>query len=79
MKLFKMGKDIQIKRFPFGNWKRTMLGEMVQKWGRARFYISTNYFLVKTSLLKLRTFTLKHAGILIMVQQKSNQKCKGRT
>ena len=38
-----------------------MLGEIVQKWGRLSFYLSTLYFLVTILSVKLRAFILQHA------------------
>ena len=53
-----------------------MLGEIIQKWCRTRFYISTLYVLVKYLAVKLRAFMLQHTLSLILVQQKSNQRCE---
>ena len=55
-----------------------MLGEIIQKWCRTRFYISNLYVLVKYLAVKLRAFMLQHTLSLILVQQKSNQRCEGR-
>ena len=36
-----------------------MLGEMVKKWGRARFYLSRNYFCTLCFLVKILLIKLK--------------------
>ena len=56
-----MGKDIQMKRFSLGNYRRALLCGMIQKWGRARFFLSKQHFLVKIPSAKLTTFILQHA------------------
>ena len=55
-----------------------MLGEIIQKWCRTRFYIFNLYVLVKYLAVKLRAFMLQHTLSLILVQQKSNQRCERR-
>ena len=36
-----------------------MLGEIVKKWGRARFYLSSNYSCTVSCLVKILLATLK--------------------
>ena len=54
MKLFKTRRNLKIKIW-------CMLGEMIKRWGKARFYLPCNYscklyFLMKVLLVKLKNF-----------------------
>ena len=74
MKLFKMGKNVRI-----GILIWHMVDEMVKKQGRARFYLSCNYFctlyfLVKMSLVKLKN--LHTSACLNLNYGKTKQKSK---
>ena len=78
MELFEMRKNLRKKNLIWH-----MLGEMVEKQGKARLHISYNYsctlyFLVKILLVKLKNFhTLTCLKCEIITQENINQKCNG--
>ena len=60
MKLFQIKKCKLKILFEKVYWKRFMLGKIVEKWGRARFYLSRNYSGSLYSLKKKLFFKLKN-------------------
>ena len=66
------------QRFWFGNWRRNRLDEMVQTWGRERYYISCNYSCTLSILVKilLKNLCIQYASKLIIKKENSNQNVK---